>query len=333
MRNKRNRSFFYWLLMNLFIFSTLHAQTRINLSEKIIKINNYHYNRFENTGFGFYDWSDGKYKIFNWNFEIEKTIPITLGEGPSEIKPWIYNVCILRDTILMNGNLDRRINIYDLNGKFIKTFNIDFTPRTIFYHQDKLYIFNAMFFEREGSPVFVRIIDPVTFKTIKDIRITDKNIMPNKFEGNATITQRLFRYDINESGNIYLLDIAECTIFEIDEAGKLIKKHRLPYQFKMKTNSVNQGTNALITLAMDDLYLGLKPVKDAVFFNYQKTISKDIEKGNTVQTYIIKLNGDGKISQKNFDGDLVILGSHNDYLYLFDFSEYIVTKVKLSEWD
>jgi len=178
MRNKRSELLFCWGLMTFFVFSTIRAQTRIDLSEKIIQIKNYHYNRFEEKGFGFFDWSDGKYKIFNWNLEIEKIIPITIGEGPGEVKPWIYNVCILKDSILMNGSLDRRINIYDLNGKFIKTFTIDFTPRTILYHRDKLYIFNAMFFENEGSPVFVRILDPASLKTIKDIRISDINIRP-----------------------------------------------------------------------------------------------------------------------------------------------------------
>jgi len=333
MRNKRSELLFCWGLMTFFVFSTIRAQTRIDLSEKIIQIKNYHYNRFEEKGFGFFDWSDGKYKIFNWNLEIEKIIPITIGEGPGEVKPWIYNVCILKDSILMNGSLDRRINIYDLNGKFIKTFTIDFTPRTILYHRDKLYIFNAMFFENEGSPVFVRILDPASLKTIKDIRISDINIRPKKFENNNTITQRLFRYDINEKDNIYLLDIAECTLFEINETGKLVKKTRLPHKFKMKTSYAKQGTNISITLAMDDMYLGLKPVKDSVFLNYRKTISKDIEKGDTVQTYIEKLNSDGKISQKTFDGELDILGDHQGFLYLFDFSDYQVIPVKLSEWD
>ncbi|HLP47915.1 MAG TPA: hypothetical protein VK469_18370, partial [Candidatus Kapabacteria bacterium] len=219
------------------------------------------------------------------------------------------------------------------NGKFIKTFTVDFTPRAIFYQRDLLYIFNAKFLENEGSSVFVRIIDAVSLKSLKDIRITDKNIKLNKYEGDTQISQRLFRYDINEKGNIYFLDIAECTLFEIDENGKLIKKTRLPHQFNMKTNYAKQGTNISITLAMDDLYLGLKPVKNSVFFNYQKTISKNVENGNTIQTYILKLNSDGKISQKNFDGDLVILGHHLNYLYLFDFSDYQVTPVKLSEWD
>ncbi|MDQ1353524.1 MAG: 6-bladed beta-propeller [Acidobacteriota bacterium] len=333
MRNKRIELFFCWVLMTLFIFSTIRAQTRIDLSEKIIKSKNYTYNRFDDKGFGFYDLSDGKYKIFNWNLEIEKSIPITLGEGPSEVKPWIYNVCILKDSILMNGYLDRRINIYDLTGKFIKTFTIDFTPRTILYHRDKLYIFNAMFFETEGSPVFARILDPASLKTIKDIRITDKKILVKKYEDNDTISRLLFRYDINEKGNIYLLDIAECTLFEIDETGKLVKKTRLPHHFKMKTSYARQGTNVSITLDMRDMYLELKPVKDSVFFYYQKLISEDIDKGSTFQTYIVKLNSEGKISQKNFDGELRILGNHQGFLYLFDFSDYQVTKVKLSEWD
>ena len=333
MKIKRSKLFYCWVLMIFFIFSNIRAQTRIDLSEKIIKIKNDQYNRFEDKGFGFYDWSDGKYKIFNWNFEIEKTIPITLGEGPGEVKPRIFNACIIRDQILINGYLDRRINTYGLNGKFIKTFTIDFTPRTILYHQGKIYIFNAMFFETEGSPVFARIVDPVSTKTINDIHISDKNIISKKFAGSADVAQRLFRYDINEKGNIYLLDIAECTLLEIDETGKLVKKTRLPHKFNMKTSSVKKGTNVFITLAMDDLYLGLKQIKNSVFFNYQKTIKKDIEKGNTIQTYIVKLNGDGKISQKNFDGDLVILGDHQGYLYLFDFSDYQVTQVKLSEWD
>jgi len=101
----------------------------------------------------------------------------------------------------------------------------------------------------------------------------------------------------------------------------------------MKTSYAKQGTNISITLAMDDMYLGLKPVKDSVFLNYRKTISKDIEKGDTVQTYIEKLNSDGKISQKTFDGELDILGDHQGFLYLFDFSDYQVIPVKLSEWD
>ncbi len=333
MRTKRSELFFCWVLITFFGVLNIWAQTRIDLSEKIIKIKNYCYNRFENTGFGFYDLSDGKYKIFNWSFEIEKTIPITLGEGPGEVKPWIFNVCILKDSILMNGYLERRINIYDLNGKFIKTFTIDFTPRTILYHRDKLYILNALFFETEGSPVFARIIDPVSLKTIKDVRITDKKIIVKKYDENSTISRLLFRYDINEKGNIDLLDIAESTLFEIDESGKLINRTRLPHRFNMKTSYAKQGTNVSITLAMDDLYLGLKPVNDSVYLNYKKTISKDLEKGDTVQTYIEKLNNDGKISQKIFDGELDILGDHQGFLYLFDFSDYQVTPVKLSDWD
>jgi len=333
MKRKFTVFIFCWCLIVFVSLSHSTDQNHIDLSEKIIKIKSAISYRFGKQGFGFYDWADGKLKIFNWNLEVEKAIPITLGEGPGEIKPFIFNACLVKDNILLNGYMGEKINIYNMEGKFTKSIIIDFSPRLILYHQKKLYIFNAAFFETRGSKIFAKIIDPLSGNTIKEVRLKDKIGSDKAFDGNTSLSRRLYRFDVGDNSNIYLLGIAENTLFEINENGKLIKETKLPHKFRMKYNVEKEGKNTLVNIAMYDLYHDFMVIKNTVYACYQKTVKQDEKTGElVVQTHVVKLNNKGKYSQRILDGDFKIIGEHMDILYLFNFEDYHVLPINLNEF-
>ena len=324
---------FIIVFLIMVLFSLVYAVDQdIDLSEKIMKIKNEIFFRFGERGFGFYDWGDGKLKIFNWNFEVESAIKITIGEGPGEIKPFIFNACLFEDKIFLNGYMETKINVYSKDGKFINTLSLDITPRKIIHQRDKLYVFNALFFTKTSSPLFAKIIDPVSGKTLKTINLKSKYGVSKEYEGAPGIAQRLLDFDVNNN-ELYLLSRSQDLLFEIDENGNLIKEIKLPYKFLMKYRTQKDGTNTVVTLSMYDLYTDFKALKNETYACFLKTIKYDEKTGESVfKTYLVKISKNGNLSQKVFNGDLRILGEHQGILYLFNFDDYHVITLKLNEW-
>jgi hypothetical protein len=305
--------------------------TPVDLSEKIFKIKNYAFFRFGSRGFGFYDWSDGKLKIFNWNLEIEHSIPITIGEGPGEIKPYISDACLFKDSVFLNGNQDKKINVYDLKGKFIKTIITDFSPKQITNYQDKIYLFNRTFYKDGISPLFATILDPFSGKTLKQVNLKGRPAMSKEYEESGII-QILFRFYAEDY--LYLLNISQCTILKIDEEGNVIDKLKLPYKFRMDYTIQKDGDNTAFVLSMYDLYVDFAVIKNTIYASFNKNLGVDKKTSSNIEkTYLVKLKKDGKYSQEEFDSDLRILGENQGILYLFDFQNYMVIPVRLSELD
>jgi len=326
-----NRLFIVLLIMILASL-TYAVDNNIDLSEKIIKIKNEIIFRFGERGFGFYDWDDGKLKIFNWNFEVESAIKITIGEGPGEIKPFIFNGCLSKDKIFLNGYLEKKINVYSMEGKFINTLLLDITPRKIIQHRDRLYLFNASFFKTNGSPLFAIMIDPVSGKKIKTIYLKSKCGVAKEYEDAPDIAQRLLDFDVSDNG-LYLLSRSQDILFEIDENGNLIKEIKLPYKFRMKYTTQKDGTDTVVTLSMYDLYIDFKVIKNEIYVCFLKTIKYDEQTREAVfKTYLVKVSKNGNFSQKIFNGKFKILGENQGVLYLFNVEDYQVIPVKLNEF-
>ncbi len=78
---------FFWSMM-------IGAGDTIDLSEAIMKVNMPNiFNPIGKEGFAVFDSGDQQLKFFNWRFKCEQTMPLTLGEGPGEIKMRLQSVC------------------------------------------------------------------------------------------------------------------------------------------------------------------------------------------------------------------------------------------------
>jgi hypothetical protein len=305
----------------------------VDLSEKILQVKDSVAFRFGDEGFGFYDGGDGKLKVFNWNMEITRAIPVQIGEGPGEIKPFIFNACMTKDTFILNGYLEKRINIYDKKGKFTKSFFIDFSPRKIIYREDRLYAFNSTFFDRKENTVLVKTIDPSTGEPIKTICLKDKIDLFKKYKSYSDVSQRLFDFEV-KGDNFLILDKAGSRILEYNEDGKLVKKISLPYEFRMDMTEQVSGENRFVVLSMLDMYTNFIVVRDHIYACFMKSLKYDKEKRAwIIKTLVIKLKENGKHTERVFDGDLVIFGVYKDSLYLFDFNDYKITICRFSDWD
>ncbi len=327
------------LLVFGFTFLNIHGktkhETKLDLSEKIIKIRSNRIQRLGTQGFGTYDWGDKKYKILDWDFKVKGAVPIVIGEGPGEIKPSILNACLFKEHLYVNGYMNKKINIYDLKGNFIKNLPLDISPRLIKLHDNKLYLFNATFFDGTGvTPIFVKMMEPVSGKILKEIRLKDKIEKPTEFDGETQFVQSLFRYDVGEKSNIYMLDISRKNILKIDGNGNITATLKLPYENRIEYSVEQSGTNTSVTIGMYDFYDDIKVVDGTPYLCYQKTLGKNkLTNLYYSETRVMKVLGDGKVSEKVIDGSLKFLGENEGYLYLMDFDDYSVRSIKLTDFN
>jgi hypothetical protein len=320
-------SVLFFLCSGMLIFSL----STIDLSEKILKIKNQRPNDFGDKGFGVYDWGEKKYKIFDWTFKIVESFPITIGEGPGEIKPYVFNAFIYNDKVYVNGHLSRGINVYSKKGKFLNSISIDFTPRSILFHGNKIYIFNSTVISPTKSP-FVQILNADTGKQVNAIHLKSK--IPKPKDMDDDVSMYFIHYDIGSDNLIYMLHAMDNSILIIDEDGNIIKKIKLPHEPRIKQTITKDGANVNVGLDTLDFYSDIKCSKDGVYLTFFKTDkiienSKDGSIELVIKTYLVKWGKNGKFTEKIFDGDFIFLGAQNDTIYLFNREEYYVFPVKL----
>ncbi len=299
-----------------------------DLSEKILKIYKQTPNRFGKQGFGVYDWGEKQYKIFNWNLEIEKRIPITIGEGPGEIKPWVFNACLFNERLYLNGYLDRKIHVYGIDGKFETSISLDFSPRCLCSLRDKLYVFNSEFFTSNDA-VLARVIHLESGRFIKDIKL--KNSVKTTGELSGKAMQMMFRYDVDDNGTLFVLNIMKNQLLPISENGEPGEVINLPRRANIKYSSSATKDAVLTTLSMFDFYQDFKIIGKQIFLCFLKTLKYDESTGETVlNTYLVKMDtGGGEISERKFPGSCIILGENQGTLYLFNREDYSVIPVSL----
>lgn len=318
-RKKALVSFF--LLIGMFVFS----QSTIDLSEKMMKIKGQYPNSFGDKGFGFYDWGEKKYKILNWNFEIEKSFPITLGEGPGEIKPYVYNAFIYNDRVYVNGHLSKSISIYSYKGKFLNSIPLGIQPRHILLHEKNIYVFNSAIIDVTGLPL-AQIINIDTGKQLKEIHL--KSSLPKPKDFGDDISMYFIHFDISGDRLIYMLHSLDNSFLIIDENGNITKKVELPHKSRVTYSAHQEGKNVLVRLNTYDFYNDIKCTKDGVYVTFMRTVKiVKATKEIVFKTHLVRWSKDSTFSEKVFNGSLIILGEHMDILYLFNRKEYTVLPV------
>lgn len=312
----------FFLLIGIFVLS----QSPIDLSEKILKIQGQYPNYFGEQGFGTYDWGEKKYKILNWNFDIVKSFPIVIGEGPGEIKPYVYNAFIYNDRVYVNGHLSKNINIYSYKGELLSSIHLGIQPCHIIYHDKNIYVFNSYVIDSNLLP-FAQIINIDTGKQVKEIHL--KSALPKPKDFDDDVSMYFIHFDISADNLIYMLHALDNSIFIIDLNGNITKRVQLPHKPRVTQDTYRDGNNVQVRLNTLDFYNDIKYTKYGPYSTFLETV-KFIEASNefVFKTYLVRYCSDGKFSEKSFDGNLVVLGEHQGTLYLFNRYDYSVQAVK-----
>ncbi len=311
----------------------LDADKPLDLSETFLKIkNSASFFDFGANGFAVFDWGDKKIKLLNWNFEITNSLPITMGEGPGEIKQDILSICLIKDNNFVNGLLEKKINVYDKKGSFIKTFPVDFIPRKMLFKNNNLYIFNIRVNVNDDSHRLGQIIEPGSGTSIKDITLKNKLESEKVFEGNILMTGFASLFDVGTNRRIYLLISATSTIYELGEDGKLLRKISLPYKDRIVYRKVKEGKKEHTLISVLDWYRDMKVIDNIPYACYHKHIRKDKKTGSDIyKTYVIRIPQDGRFSERILDGQFVLIGEHQGILYLFNTENYQAISLKFDK--
>ncbi|MDQ1353282.1 MAG: hypothetical protein QG657_3588 [Acidobacteriota bacterium] len=311
------------LLFGMLVFS----QVPIDLSEKIMKIKGQYPVNFEDQGFGVYDWGEKKYKIFDWNFNIVQSFPIAIGEGPAEVKPYVYNSFIFNEKVYVNGFLSRVISIYSYKGAFAGSLSLDITPHRILLHNKNIFVLNSAVIDSPTLP-FVQVLDIDTGKKLKEIRL--KSPIPKPKDLGHTISMYFIHYDIGADELIYMLHALDNSLVIIDMDGNIVKRLKLPHEARINYNASKDGNNVMVTLDTLDFYHDIAYSKNGIYLSFLKTEKIGETLSDWVfKTYLVKWSNNGKFQEKVFDGDLVILGEYKNTLYLFNRDEYTLLPVEL----
>ncbi len=302
------------------------AHETVDLSEKILKIYRQRPNRFGEKGFGVYDSGESKYKCFDWNLNIVKTIPVTIGEGPGEVKPYLYNACLYKNSLFVNGFLDSKIHVYQLEGKYLKSITLDFAPRFLCTRGDRLYAFNSEFYTSTGAAL-ASIIHMGSGEKLRTVKLKTKiNIEDNAPEG---VLQRMFLFDVDESGNIYVLNVLCNELLRISRSGEVLDKISLPRSadIKFNTTKADDGT-VIVSMSMWEHFRDFKVIGGMVYLCFLKTEKYDRNTNTSVySSYLVQhplSHEGGGFKEKKFSGNLTFLGVYDSNIYLFDLDEYRV---------
>ena len=272
-------------------------------------------------------------KFFNWSFELQRAITLSMGEGPGEIKQSVLSACVVNEKTYLIGLMEKRINVYDRKGLFIKAMKLDFIPKKMVCYEDKIYIFNVSFLARKKSPLLGKIIYLNLKNSEKDIILKDDLELNKSFNGNPVLLGLSSIFDVGDNKKIYLLISTANVLFEIGENGKLIDKTNLPYKERIVFRTIKGNDEEQRVISVLDWYQDMKVLKNVVFTCFLKHIKKDKKTGRDIyHTYVIKHLENGKYSEKIFDGNFVIIGEHKGNLFLFNTESYQVLNVKLTEW-
>lgn len=311
------------MLFGMLVFS----QVPIDLSEKIMKIKGQYPVNFEDQGFGVYDWGEKKYKIFDWNFNIVQSFPIAIGEGPAEVKPYVYNSFIYKDKVYVNGHLSRVINIYSYKGAFAGSLSLAIAPHRILLHNKNIFVLNSAVIDSPTLP-FVQVLDIDTGKKLKEVHL--KSSIPKPKDLGYTISMYFIHYDIGADELIYMLHALDNSLLLIDMDGNIVKRVKLPHEARVHYNASKDANNVMVTLDTLDFYQDIGYSKNGIYLTFLKTEKLgETVSDSVVKTYLVKWSNNGKFQEKVFDGDLVILGEYKNTLYLFNRDEYTLLPVEL----
>ncbi|MGE5341904.1 MAG: hypothetical protein ACM3SY_10550 [Candidatus Omnitrophota bacterium] len=315
----------------LFLVLTGWAQNTIDMSEMVLKLSQpVMFHEMGDKGFAVFDEGDEKIKCFNWDFKCTLQMPVKKGEGPGEAKGNIGSMAWVKDRIYWNCFFDYKIKIFKPDGIFEREVPIGFQPRKMIYRKNRLYAFKMNINPDADtfSPGF--IMDPLSLKTLSAITVNAKLFDPKLYMGQGIMLGMSSFYDMDESGNIYVLNGTANRLIQIGPNNKLIRNLELPYKDR---KNVWKNSDNVVNISQLDYYQDIRVLKSGMYICFLKTIKENrAEKTRVYQTVVMKISEKGKPLEKSIDGNYVIIGQWKDKVYLFETEEYKVVPVKCSEW-
>ena len=321
------------IIMSVLTFY-LPGQQTIDFSEKILQFQKI--NCFGNQGFGLYDTGDNKYKIFDWNLNKTAEIPIRIGEGKAEIIYPDVTSFILNRQLYINSSFSNIISVFDLNGKFARDFKIESksTGQMILFNKN-LYVFNEDFFidKKDKFSELLRIIEPISGKTLKTIPYREKIKIPEKYSMKSNFLSGMFLFKLDRLGRIYILDPINLFIYMISQVGTIQARIKLPFQPEVKyTEILNQGNKSLVRQIMAE-YTSFIIYENKYYALFKRFVFKDKNMRNVKRKVsLLKFEPNGTYKEKFFEGNLRILDENNGVLYLYDDLDFFFIRVDLKNW-
>ena len=317
------------------LLSTLYswAEKQIDLSESLIKVQEPGIiHDFGEKGFAIHDIGEDKLKFFNWDAKLINEMNINKGEGPGEFKYFITSAFFFDEKLYLLGFMENKINIYDLNGKFIKTMKMEFIPKEVIYLQNKLYVFNLRMNASAESFTPGNIIDPKTFKTNKKIIMKGSIVSPKTLGGNPALLGLSSTFDVGINGNIFILISSANLLIEVSEDGELINRTDMPYKERKEINSVKKGDKVETVMSVLDWYQDMRVFKNTAYACFLKHVKKDKYGSDVYHTYVIKILKDQNYNEKILEGNFVFIGEYKENVFFFNTETYQIVSIKLNEW-
>jgi hypothetical protein len=308
------------------------AQKTIDMTEDVLKLSQpVMFHGIGDKGFAVFDEGGMKIKSFNWDLKCFNQLPLKKGEGPGEAKGAIGSIVWVKDRIYFNCFFDYKIKIFKADGTFEREIPIDFQPRQIVFRKNRLYAFKMNINPNEETYSPGIIMDPVSLKKIGDIRVKANIFDSNVSKEKGFLLGMSSTYDVDENGNIYVLNGMANLFIQVGPNNKLTRKLELPYK---ERQDMWKDSNNVLNISQLDLYQGIRILKGGIYTCFLKTVKEDkATRTKTYQTIILKITKNGKFVEKTFDGNYVIMGQYQDKLYLFETEEYNVLPVNSNEWN
>jgi hypothetical protein len=315
--------------------STLYicAEKQINISDLLLKVQEPAIiHDLGEKGFAIHDIGEEKIKFFNWDAKLINEMKINKGEGPGEFKYFITSAFFFDEHLYLLGFMENKINIYDIDGKFVKSIKLEFITKEVIYLKNKLYVFNLRMNASAASFTLGNIIDPKTFKTNKKIIMKDRIVSPKTLGGNPALLGLSSTFDVGINGNIFILISSENVLIELNEDGELISRTDMPYKERKEIKSVKNGDKVETVMSVLDWYQDMRVFKNSAYACFLKHVKKDKYGGDVYQTYVIKILKYQKYNEKILDGNFVFIGEYKENVFFFNTEKYQIVSIKLNEW-
>jgi len=307
----------------------LPAQQPIDLAEKILKLEKI--NGLGKVGFGLYDTGDNKYKIFDWNIRKTTEIPVPMGEGKAEIKFPRVDAFIHENNLYIRSKYTKKINVFDMKGTFIRDFILDVGSCSIKFFNQKIYAFNNTFFiSKNGYPSELFKTFDLKGKILDTVNFKGKIALPTIYDKNPDYLSYEFLFDIDETGDIYILDPINLFIYNVNAKGDINSKTKIPFKIEIVFTRAKVGEKEMVFLDVRKHYSSFKVFNGDYYVLYMELSGNrdNIQR----KASLLKIKKDGTFTKKILSGNLEIIDENNGTLYLYDEMEFFIYPVDLKNW-
>jgi len=318
----------------LLIATPAWTQSTMDMSESLLKLQQpvmiYDIGA---AGFGVYDIGDQKMKFFDWEFKHYRQFPLPKGAGPGEVKNIVLSACLINNKIYILGLFEKKIIVINSEGNLEKEIPSPFIPKKIIYRNNKLYAFKISLNMMEESFPLGAVLDPQTGKTIEEISIKGKLITKKLGQLEREMIGLSTSIDVSDRGNIFLMMSAATLLGVCSANGQILYTVDLPYKERRDVQTLKEGDKEETVVSDLDWYPDMRVFNDNAYICFLKTVSKEKSGKARYQTVIIRVNNEKKMKEKTLDGNLIIIGKHDNQLQVFETDEYKTVSIDINAWD